>query len=108
MKKIAICLMATGLLLTFQPLQSKAEPTVPNSVVVATKPDNESSEAENKALILRLEEIKEMDHSQLNLREKRALRKEVRAIQNQMQQSGGLYISVGALIIIILLIILIF
>ncbi|MFA6400416.1 MAG: hypothetical protein WCX31_02155 [Salinivirgaceae bacterium] len=106
MKKIAICLMATGLLLTFQPLQAKAEPTVPKTAIVATKSENSNSD--DKALILRLEEIKEMDHSQLNMREKRALRKEVRAIQNQMNQSGGLYISVGALIIIILLVILIF
>jgi len=41
----------------------------------------------------------------LKQKEKRALRKEVRSIENQLQNGGGAYISVGAAIIIILLII---
>lgn len=55
----------------------------------------------------RLHEIKAMDLSSLNNKEKRALRKEVKSIQRQMD-GGGVYVSVGALIIIILLLILIF
>ena len=108
MKKIAICLMATGLLLTIQPLQSAAEPTIPKSTVVTTKPLNGISETDEMALIIRLDEIKSMDYSHMKFAEKRELRKEVRSIQNQLEQGGGVYISVGAAIIIILLLIIIF
>jgi len=55
----------------------------------------------------RLEEIKALDHKSLSNSEKRALRKEVRAIKKEMAEiSGGVYISVGALLLIILLIVL--
>ena len=55
----------------------------------------------------RLEEIKALDHKSLSSSEKRALRKEVRAIKKEMAEiSGGVYISVGALLLIILLILL--
>jgi hypothetical protein len=54
-----------------------------------------------------LEEIKDMDKSELNRSDKKALRKEVRAIKTEIRSSGnGLYISAGAIIIILLLIIL--
>lgn len=54
----------------------------------------------------RLHEIKAMDLSSLSNKEKRTLRKEVKSIERQMN-GGGLYISVGAAIIIVLLLILI-
>ncbi|NNL40596.1 MAG: hypothetical protein HKO75_12105 [Flavobacteriaceae bacterium] len=48
-----------------------------------------------------------MDKSDLKRAEKKALRKEVRAIKTQLRTTGnGIYISAGALIIILLLIIL--
>jgi hypothetical protein len=57
------------------------------------------------AQISRLNEINEMDMSAMNNAEKRELRKEVRAIEKQ-QNGGGIYISVGAAILIVLLLIL--
>jgi hypothetical protein len=58
-------------------------------------------------MLNRLEEIKDMDKSELNRSDKKALRKEVRAIKTEIRSSGnGLYISAGAIIIILLLIIL--
>jgi len=64
--------------------------------------------AEVKVLLNRLDEIKAMDKSSLNSSERKALRKEVRAIKADLQASGnGVYFSVGAIIIIILLLILI-
>lgn len=63
--------------------------------------------AETAKLENRLHEIKAMDLSKLSHKEKRTLRKEVKAIERQMA-GGGLYISVGAAIIIVLLLILIF
>ncbi len=60
-------------------------------------------------LLHRLEEIKAMDKSSLTRSEKKDLRKEVKEIRKEMKDHGSsrVYISVGALIIIILLLILI-
>ena len=62
---------------------------------------------EPNVLISRLDEIKAMDKSNLTSPEKKALRKEVREIKNELKRnSGGIYISVGALLIVIILLIL--
>jgi hypothetical protein len=62
---------------------------------------------EIKVMLNRLEEIKDMDKSELKRSDKKALRKEVRAIKAEIRSSNnGLYISAGAIIIILLLIIL--
>lgn len=57
----------------------------------------------------RVAEIKAMDRSSLSREERRALRKELREMNKQARSwgSGGVYLSVGAIIIIILLLILI-
>jgi hypothetical protein len=58
-------------------------------------------------LMQRLEEIKDMNKSGLSGSEKKVLRKEVKGIRKEMKQlSGGVYLSVGAIIIVILLLIL--
>lgn len=45
-----------------------------------------------------------MDKSELNKVEKRALRKEVKGIKKDLRAlSGGVYLSVGAIIIVLLL-----
>ncbi|RAW02704.1 hypothetical protein [Pseudochryseolinea flava] len=89
------------LLTTFNP--SFAVDTKP--VVPATPTETPAEQVAR--LEHRLEEIKSMDHKSLSAAEKRALRKEVRAIKKEMAQiSGGVYISVGALLLIILLILL--
>jgi hypothetical protein len=63
--------------------------------------------AEIRVMLNRLEEIKDMDKSDMNRAEKKELRKEVRAINTEIRSSGnGIYISVSAIIIILLLIIL--
>lgn len=59
-------------------------------------------------LMNRLETIQAMDISAMKASEKRALRKEVKSIEKQMKMlnGGGVYISVGAIIVILLLVIL--
>lgn len=54
----------------------------------------------------RLEEINAMDKSQLSASERKALRKEVREIK-KARNSGGIYLSAGAIIIILLILILV-
>ncbi len=56
----------------------------------------------------RLEEIKKLDKSVMSGSEKKTLRKEVREIRKEMKQmNGGVYLSVGALLIVILILVLI-
>ena len=103
MKKIAFCLMAIYLSLTFHPTQSNAASTVVSSSIVASKP-TESAKA--KVLLQRLNEINAMDKSKLNSSDRKILRKEVRSINSQLREvGGGVYISVGAIIIIALILI---
>ncbi|MDO7173336.1 hypothetical protein [Mariniflexile sp. AS56] len=72
----------------------------------ATAPAPAEIPAEVQVMLNRLEEIKELDKSELSSSEKKALRKEVRKIKKDVRASGnGLYISSGAIIIILLLII---
>ncbi|WP_461788476.1 hypothetical protein [Pedobacter sp.] len=64
--------------------------------------------AELNRIISRVEEIKAMDKSKLSREEKKELRKELKEMKKKANSmSGGVYLSVGAIIIIILLLILI-
>ena len=100
MKKIVLCLMATFLSLTFLPLQSNAATTAAPSSLVNSKP------AEAKTLVLRLNEINAMDKSKLKSSDKKNLRKEVKSINHKLREiGGGVYISAGALILILVLLI---
>jgi hypothetical protein len=95
--------MVTFLSLTFIPLQSSAATIADPSSLVDPKPEET---AEAKTLLLRLDEIKAKDMSELKSSEKKNLRKEVRSINHRLKAiSGGVYISAGAAIIIILLLI---
>jgi hypothetical protein len=60
---------------------------------------------EAQKLINRLEEIKAMDKSSMTRSQKKELKKEVKAIQKRLDSSGGVYLSVGAVILIIVLLI---
>jgi hypothetical protein len=92
------------MLLAFYPIQTKATTKTSPSTLVADKPI-ESARA--KTLLLRLDEINTMDKSTLNSSEKRVLRKEVRSIKKELTTlGGGVYISVGAVLLIIILLIL--
>ncbi len=69
-----------------------------------------SSEAAARVEVLtnRLEEIKAMNIESMSRKEKRELRKEVKSIEKEVKKinEGGVYISVGGIIIILLLLIL--
>lgn len=60
--------------------------------------------AEVKTMLNRLEEIKNMDKSDLKPEERKELRKEVRDIKKKIRKSGnGIYISSGAIILILII-----
>ena len=94
--------MAMFLSLSILPLQAATTKTVPSDPKTVAK--TESAEANN--ILLRLNEIKAMDKSNLKASEKKALRKEVRASNERLKAiSGGVYLSVGAVILIVILLV---
>ncbi|MFN0293742.1 hypothetical protein [Pedobacter helvus] len=81
------------------------------AVAAGDKPKTEltaEQRAELNRIISRVDEIKAMDKSKLTREEKKELRKELKEMKKKANSmSGGVYLSVGAIIIIILLLILI-
>lgn len=88
------------LLFTLLPGNSTAGMILPDSSIII-------SDSAAGVLLVRLNEIKEMDKSTLSSLQKKELRKEVKSIRQELRESHrGIYLSVGAVIIIILLLIL--
>jgi hypothetical protein len=81
--------------------KSKSEnPAIPD------KTENKMSEEEMARLTKRVEEIRDMDKKDLTLKEKRALKNELKEIKENVKSNGGyVYIGAGALIIIVILLI---
>ena len=81
------------------------------AVAAGDKPKTEltaEQRAELNRIISRVDEIKAMDKSKLTREEKKELRKELKEMKKKANSmSGGVYLSVGAIIIINLLLILI-
>ena len=74
--------------------------------VVTGRTSPEISESSTRKLLDRLDEINTMDKSKLTPFEKKQLRKEVRATKKEIKQiGGGVYISAGAIILILILLI---
>lgn len=104
MKKINLFLMAAVFMLALIPLHSTAEAKPETDATMSV----EAYEANLAELILdRLEEIENMDKSSMSASEKKEMRKEVRSLKNDLKElGGGVYLSVGALILVIVLLIL--
>jgi hypothetical protein len=102
MQKHLLYMLTLSFLLSFIPAQLSA---ASYDSIKDKAPKTEL--AESKVLLSRLDEIKAMDKSTLNSKEKKALRKEVRTLKTNLAAiNGGVYLSVGAIIIIVLLLIL--
>jgi hypothetical protein len=104
MKNFTILFFAAFALFAVIPVQLQATEDLPTSMSAP-----EPTEAEVAGILnARLVEIHEMDLKSLTRAEKRALRQEVRSIKSELKDlSGGVYLSVGAILIILLLLILI-
>jgi hypothetical protein len=98
MNKPTICILAILLSLTFNPSSISAQPAAETTHM---------TEAEQaKHMLNRLDEIKKMDPKQMSKAEKKNIRREVKAIEKKLSAiSGGVYISAGALIVILILLI---
>ncbi len=103
MKKIILYSILSFFAFTFIPNEVKAT----TSPIKTELPSDPAVSQIN--LVNRLNEINSIDKSKLNSNEKKALRKEVRSINKDLKLGpGGIYISVGALILIIILLIIVF
>jgi hypothetical protein len=112
-----ILLLLSGLTAGAATLTTGTPGSVPATGVIAKIPSHEAianmskEQKEARMLVMkeRVKEIKAMDKSKLTKQERKALRMELRGMNKEARAMGynGVYISVGALIIIILLLILI-
>ena len=74
--------------------------------VLPVKSENKLSEEELSRLRKRVEEIRDMDKTNLTGTEKRELKKEVKGIKKEVRHDGGtIYIGTGTLVLIIILLI---
>ena len=97
-------MMTISALSIFNPTQSMAaKEATPTSTPTSSSP---ADVAKVNAMVNRLNEIDAMDKSSMSASEKKVLRKEVRGIKKEIQRSGGgVYLSVGALLLVIILLI---
>jgi hypothetical protein len=78
-----------------------------NKSAIPAKTENKLSDEEISRLTKRVEEIRDMDKSEMNAKEKKELRKELKTIKKNVEKSGGtVYIGGATLILLIILIIL--
>ncbi|MEO6036810.1 MAG: hypothetical protein ABIQ93_00265 [Saprospiraceae bacterium] len=98
MKNLLRFCLAICLSLTFGMTALQANTVSSPVPVTSTEP---IPDARVQELAKRLEEIKAMDKSNLTAKERKALRKEVRHIKKDI--GGGVYISAGVLIVILVL-----
>ncbi len=81
---------------------------IPREKKTATKELSLEAKMRIDVLTARLTTIKDMDRSSMTAADKKTMRKEVRSIEKEMKElSGGVYLSVAAIIIIILILILV-
>lgn len=98
MNKISLLLTVLVLLFTFFSVKAKGKTVTAKNAIALQSTTNKSN-----VLLKRLELIKEMDKSQMNKEELKSLLTEVRVINTQLVAAdGGIYISAGALIVILI------
>jgi hypothetical protein len=109
MKKYMLQISFVVVLLGIAPFaNAAANATSPVSTPISAAAIPLPQSQETLVLLNRLETIQAMDISGMKSSEKRVLRKEVKSIEKQLKAApnGGIYISVGAVLIILLLLIL--
>jgi len=100
LKHLTAFLLAAFMLLNFIPTAVKA-----NTVAVKNLPIAPADSTAATIVMARLTQIMHMDKKALSSTEKKALRTELRTIKNHKELSGGVYLSAGAVLLIVLLII---
>ncbi len=98
--------MATVMSLAIIPLELSAKPKIAPPPMADPSPVSPAEANRANELLLRLDEIKKSDKSELKASEKKELRSEVRTINSELKSIGnGVYLSGAALIVIIILLV---
>jgi len=84
----------------FSPVQAK-EISSRNTEPIVTEKKMDAKEVE--AMIKRIDEIKAMDFKSLSLDEKKALKKELKGMKHDLKVVTGIYMSTGAIILVLIL-----
>lgn len=100
MKKLFFSAMTIGMLSFFSPVQAR-EVSSKNPEPIVTEKKMDAKEVE--AMIKRIDEIKAMDFSTLSLDEKKALKKELKVMKHDLKVVTGIYMSTGAIILVLIL-----
>lgn len=101
-------LLFVVLMLAFSTGQLKAATIIIDPVAKEATVTDAQKQAKLQAIKDRVEEIKEMDKSQLSKEQKQDLRAELKTMKAEARAAGGgVYLSVGAIVIIILLLVII-
>ena len=104
MKNITLYFTMIAMSLAFIPLPTIAAAPTDNPVIDNLTP---AEKAKVDSVLVRLNEIKVLAKSNLSSSERKSLRKEVRSLKHEMKAAAhGIYLSIGAVIIIILLLVL--
>jgi hypothetical protein len=99
MKKITLTILTSMMLFALTPLLKANTINIEEPTTIQT--------ARATVLLQRLTEIKEMKLENLNSSDKKKLRSEVKSIKSELKEiSGGVYLSVGAIIVILILLLL--
>jgi hypothetical protein len=81
----------------------------PENLVIPSKTENKLSEEEVNRLTRRVEEIRDMDKSEMTGKEKKEIRKELKETKENVRRNDGtVVIGVGTLLLIIIILILVF
>jgi hypothetical protein len=106
MKKILYCLLVIGFTLSLFPVQSLAATTEKPSSLVVTKPPEPVEGTEVKTLLNRVEVANSLDKSTLSSNEKKNAQVDFRTEGRGHRHGGGIvYVSAGAVVLVILLVV---
>lgn len=108
--KRKICLLVFAMMLCLASVGSKAatlSPWVPMDKEAIAKLTPEEKQARIDEIKARVAEIKAMDKSQLTKEERKELRTELRQMKRETNKLTGLFLSAGAVLLIIVVLILI-
>ncbi len=103
MKKIYLFLVAICLSLSILPIQSKAAFVLPETTNIV---DNAKEPTEINGMQLKLNAVNAIDNANITFTERKSLKTEIRSMKQSLSEmGGGIYLSVGAIILIIILLI---
>jgi len=107
-KSVLLALILLFSLGTFTAFAANTDPkNAKDNPAIPEKKENKLSEEEISHLTRRVEEIRDMDKTNMTVKEKRELRKELKEIKENVKRGTGIYIGVGTLLLIIIILLLV-